>query len=49
MAKKYYPTTRRAIKASVGRGKSKSTNKLYRKLGKAGNKTPYAKAYKKRR
>lgn len=47
--KKYYPSSRKAVKKSVGKGKSKPTQKLFRKLGKVGNKTPYAKKYKKRK
>ena len=49
MPKKYYPSSRRVVKRSVGKGKSKSTQKLFRKLGKVGNKTFYAKKYKKRK
>jgi hypothetical protein len=35
---KHYPQSRKDVKRSVGKGKSKEVNKLYRHLGKAGNK-----------
>lgn len=36
--KRKYPSTRKDIKYGVGKGKSKITQKSYRKLGKVANK-----------
>jgi len=47
--KKWYPSSKRVVKRSVGKGLSKSAIKSYTKLGKVANKASYAKRYKKRK